>query len=691
MASLLQQINASIQPHDAAEFAALPQVCKDYVIDMLSILRDASTSSRPRVKLAEAAALNSHKGRGWSLKAIERKFYLLRSTRDWRCLIDRAKTSGGRKRKFMSPAVIAAWRGYCDVHKRSLKSAWLHIVTDYRMGKTIGDVDWRKVWEVHPHLIGQPMPATCPPRMPLPEGWSYYNMMRDKPRQIEMVASRIGRHEAKGLGEQVHTTRANLPVGSQYEFDDMWHNAIVTYPGQIKPIRALELACIDISSAHKVAYGLKPRVVNPDGTRQNLNEADMRYLVAHVLCNIGFHRGGCTLFVEGGTATIRKRLATILSELSGGLIKVSVSGVDRKVPIDKWGYETKGNPDHKAHIESWHNLAQNRLDALPGYTGSNSRLTKPEDFDALERTVGKLLAAQVTLPEHLTNKLRFPVLDWATFSAVVDEVYAQISESNDHKLEGWQDRQERQWKAHAADFWHSEQAFLALPAEAQTAIGPLIRQEGFNRVAPLSRAQWWRQGQGELVRLPDYAMCMICGDDLAEARPCPSSEIIFVNKEIDNKPLIYRLSSCVGIDGLRVNLEESKTFLWTINPFDPRYVFIRDTFGRYIGRCSRTDVVDRADTAAIGEEIGRTRREFDNLLAPLARRGAVQARANIETMKNNIAVLKDAQAMQIEQIKEVRSMTADRREAIRGVSLDDLMPQQSDEEAGDIPNLEQLT
>ena len=75
-----------------------------------------------------------------------------------------------------------------------------------------------------------------------------------------------------------------------------------------------------------------------------------------------------------------------------------MSGVDRQVLLGKWGYDTKGNPDHKSHIESAHNLYQNRLDSLPGYTGSNSRLDKPEDHQALMRVVDKMLAAQCQLP-----------------------------------------------------------------------------------------------------------------------------------------------------------------------------------------------------------------------------------------------------------------------------------------------------
>jgi hypothetical protein len=514
--------------------------------------------------------------------------------------------------------------------------------------------------------------------------------MRHKPRLIETEAARRGRHAALQLSSRVHTTRAELPVGAQYEFDDMWHNCMVIRPGYPKAVRPLELACIDIASAHKVAYGLKPRMEDATGKRQNITEADMRFLVAHVLCNIGFHRDGCTLFVEGGTAAIRKRMQEALHALSDGRVAVSTSGVDRKVELGKWGYETRGNPDHKAHIESWHNLAQNRLDALPGYTGSNARLDKPEDHTALMRVVDKMLAASCVMPPDLASRLKFPVLDWSTFSAVVDEVYAQIGASNDHALEGWGDRTERQWKAHAADIWHSEADYLRLPQQVQDALAPIIAQEGMTRVARMSRRQVWDRGQSDLVRLPDWAVTVICGGDLAVARPCPTSEIVFVDKDICPEPMIYRLSTCIAPDGTRRLLSEDKTYLWTINPFDPRHVFVTDTGGCYVGRCARVDQVDRADLDAIGHEIGRTRKELDDALAPYGRRAAQAARMMIDNMAQNAALLKEASGEAAKQIEADRSLSADRKAALKDVDLDDLVMVGAERDSGNTESIDSL-
>lgn len=671
MAGQQIQIRAGIPAHDAAEFAALPDALKWEVLDLLDLMRAASASPNTRAALMQAAHDNMHK-QGWSFKSLERKFYKLRDTRDWRALVNQSKTVGDGKSAWITQAVAEAWKGYCDRHMRSFKSAYVELVADYRTGKMIGDVSWREVWKKHPDLRLDPLPSKCPPGMPLPEGWSYHNLMRHKPRAIETEAARRGRHAALKLSSRVHTTRADLPVGAQYEFDDMWHPRQVVRLGYPKPVTPLELAVLDISSAHKVAFLLKPRMEDETGKRRNITEADMRFLVAHVLCNIGFHKDGCTLFVEGGTAAIRGRLEKVLSELSGGLIKVNTSGVDRRVPLDKWGYDTKGNPDAKAHIESSHNLYQNRTDHLPGYTGSNARLNKPEDCAALERVTTKMLAASCVMPPDLARRLRFPVLDWETFSDAYHEICEQIAWSGDHRLEGWEARTERQWKCHPADIWHSEREFLALPQEMQDRLAPILAQDGMTQVARLSRAQVWEDGQSELIRLPDWAVTMICGEDLAEPRPCPSAEAIFVNKEIDQRPMIYKLSTCIDAAGQPVQLKEGETYLWLINPFDPRVCFVSDTWGGYVGKVQRNDQIDRRDTEAIMHEKGRSMKELNAALAPMARRGAAAAKGIIADIGHNAALLREANGAAARQIAEERSVSAERRAATKGISLTDL-------------------
>jgi hypothetical protein len=619
-------------------------------LDMAKIMREAFASANPRGYLMEVARQNEHRGRGWSFKTLERQYYALRNGADPAdVLVNKAKESGNKSR-WMTPAVIEAWRTYCARHFRSYKSAWLELAADYRVGKKVGDVDWRAVFAEHDELRLDPIPLQCPRGMPLPDGWSYHNFMRHKPRQIEKLGARIGRMAARELARPVRTTRAEMEPGQQYVFDDVTHDNRVVVAGQLKSVRPMELACLDVASGYKIAYGLK--AAREDALEQRrimLRERDMRFLVAHVLCNVGFHPDGVELFVENGTAAIRADLELVLNSLAiredgSPLIAVSRSGVDRETAhAGQWGAKAKGNFRHKSHLESWNNLCHNRLDDLPGQTGSNSRINEPEETAALERTTHKLLLSGMAMPPELAKKLEMPVLDWQLFSDVLSERYEQIHATHDHFLEGWEHNTERQWRVSVTDTWHSEESWQILKPEQRQLLEPIIAQDGMTRVAKKSRWQVYRNGVAKFIRLPDYATALICGRDLAEGRPCPAMrEITFVDHEISLTPLRYRLQSCIDAAGALVDLVEGKMYRWMINPFDPRAIFVLDEGGAYVGKCDRVDVPSRQDTEAVHKEMGKARADFDAALRPLALRGAGMARARLAELKRNTEHLKAA-------------------------------------------------
>ena len=636
--------------HDLAEFGKLPDDQKFEVLDLLKALRTAALDSRPRAVLAEVAAGNGHR-RGWSMKNLERHFYKLRCGGTWRDLVNEAKTRGGGKSPWLTDKAIEKWKEYCMRHPRSYRSAYIELVADYRVGREIGDVDWRKVWANDPELKHQPMPPKCPPGMPLPDGWSYHNFMRHQPKKIEEQAASQGRQAAKSLALCVRTTRADMEPGQQYVFDDLWHDLKVRFGSIAKSVRALELACLDWASGNKIAYGIKPsRTEEFAQKRQQIRERDMRFLVAHVLCNIGFHPGGCTLLVENGTAAIREYLEKVLGILSAGpdgepRIRVSRSGVDKKVAhLAQWGAVGGGNFKHKAALESSHNLAHNRLDHLPAPTGSNSRVNEPEELTALDRVNTGLMLASSVMPADLAKRLDFPTLDWITFSDVLAECYHQIEETHDHALEGWDRRMERQWKTHPADLWHSEEEWHALTDDQRRALTPLVAQDENNRTARKSRGQVWREGAGKLERLPDFAVAYICGKDLAETRSCPATRtVIFVNKEACPEPMEFKLGTCTGPEGEHVELQEGVVYRWLVNPFDTRAVFVLDMDGGYIGKCLRLEVANRLDMDSVRKAMGAAEKDFQEALAPLAARGRRLAIERLRQLQSNTELLRAAQ------------------------------------------------
>ena len=664
-------ITATIPKCDLGEFARLDDDVKYEVMDLLQVMKVClADPSMALCHLATVADQNGHR-RGWSYKTLETKYYAFRlSGGDWHKLVNKAKQKGLGKSKWMTDAVVEYWRTLCMRHFRSYRSAYIELCAEYKAGSKIGDVDWRKVWEEHADLCHQPVPPKVPGDMPLPEGWSYKNFMRHKPVKIEELGARQGRNAAKALSTHVRTTRRGMEPGMQYMFDDLLHDCKVLAEKQL--VRVWELACLDVASGHKVAYGLKPNLWDDiNKAKTNLRERDMRFLLAHVLINVGYHPDGCELHLENGTASINKRMDMLLDDLSGGAIRVARAGIDKQVAcLAQWGAKGGGNPNAKAHLESHHNLVHNRLDSVPGQTGNNARLNAPEDTAALETMTNKLILAADALPPDLARRLAFPVWDMQLFREAIEETYKQIACRREHALEGWQDRMERVWRTSITEPWRGEAAWWALSEAERAALTPIIMRDGHHDILRKSPAHVWLEGMPKLARLPDYAFAMLCGKDLAEKRPCPATgEIIFVDKTIDEEPMRYRLQSCVDEYGMRVDLVEGCNYNWLINPFDRSSAWVLGEKGEYMGRVQRHNTVARMDTEEIGKAIGRAQRDLAERLEPLARRGAKIAKARLQTLEQNSALLKEANGRALPEVPETPSQREDSLDELARLGL----------------------
>ena len=211
---------------------------------------------------------------------------------------------------------------------------------------------------------------------------------------------------------------------------------ITVAPGHAKTVQPLQLRAVDVASDF-VFYGTKPRLEDADGKRKNLNKADMMEFICYLLFMVGFHKDGCLLVGEGGAFHIMPDAVRLIGALNGGKVQIRQGGVDRVTPAGQWGYDRKGNPDAKPHVEGSHNLAQNRLDYLPGYMGGNSRLNKPEELEALKRDVEKILEARGAMTSGEAEQLCFPVKTWEEMENEVAVAYDAILDTRDHALEGW--------------------------------------------------------------------------------------------------------------------------------------------------------------------------------------------------------------------------------------------------------------
>jgi hypothetical protein len=136
--------------------------------------------------------------------------------------------------------------------------------------------------------------------------------------------------------------------------------------------------------------------------------------------------------------------------------------------------------------------------------------------------------------------------------------------------------------------------------------------------------------------------------------------------------MIYRIATCIGPEGEPVALEERKVYLWLVNPFDCSVVFVTDTMGRYLGKCLRLVAANRNEIESVQREMGRSAKEFNESLLPYQRRAASAAKTAIRQFDENAKILREGNGQEAERIAQERSMSSDRRDAIRGISLSDL-------------------
>ena len=643
-----------IPQQDLIVFAGLPDAAKEEVAQWIGLVDRLMSAARIGEAIADEAA--RYRGRrGFSKATIRRRYDAFRRSGDWRVLVDRARFPS--KREGLPTDFTEYWKGLCERHQRNSKAAHRAIVREWERGETI------KGYKTRPAAHGM---------TGLPWGWTYANLMRHVPTKFELTAARIGRGAATSYRPLVFSSRKGLSVGQYYLFDDMEHNVKVNMLGvNKKAMRPLELAALDLLSGCKIAWGMKPCIENElTGKKEKLKESEMRFLVAHILTNIGYRPEGTVLVVEHGTAAIRPDLEAKLKDWTDGAITVDRSGREGAATFaGLYEGRPKGKARFKAAIESHHNYAQNELSAITGQMGKD-RHHAPEELHGRDKKNSALIRAIAALPPARADLLRLPFLEYNQYQDVVTQLYGEINRRTEHRLEGWVEAGfvVNEFRLDESMPWQSIETLLALPEDRQQAVAAVITQPGLSRTRKASPWEVWKKGRDELVRLPGWCVPQILGLDNARERKIrPDHMIEFQDRDIS--PSIHRYDAiAVRADGEREQLRPGDTYLTHVNPFDPSRLFISATgskTGAYIGVCKRVESICRSDTDALVRQVGRSRKREAELLRPVARRGADIMRREIEIAKNNTRVLSGA-AMLKEELEH-----DDRLQAV-DLSADDL-------------------
>jgi hypothetical protein len=591
----------------ACELAEFLQLPADVRADIELWVKELCSVSKPIQKSLAAVAARM----GVSLKTARRKYDAWREARHWRALLNRSKVPDerGLDREF-----IAYWQGLCKQNGRKCLPAYREFVRQFKAGEPIPGIDV----------------TVCRKKLPL--GYSYDNLIRHRPSDLELNAARIGRSAAADYRPKNFTSRVGMAVGQRFIFDDLWHDFKVVTLGQRRPMRLLQLHAHDLYSACNFARGLKPRLEDEaTGKSVGLKENEMLFLVAHVLAEYGFHPDGCALMVEHGTAAIREDLERILFDLTAGRVTVERSGIEGAAAFaGQYCGASKGNFRFKAALESSGNLIHNEtanLIQFPGQTGSNSRLNKPEELHGRERHAEALIKAMTALPAERAAMLRLPFLEVNQAKWLVEEVMERINQRTEHDLEGWVDAGLTTMDFELPDIGIiSAQKFLALPVEKQAALQAIATP------APrkMSPREVFDAGRSRLMRLRPEQTAMLLRDVAGREVSVGKDHLItFDDETISPAPLRY----------LAHHFAPGDTFTAVVNPMSPHTAHLFNGRGGWVGVVTAWQTIRRDDVEGLTRQLGAARKVESELLTPLAATGARMIKDRIEAAQHNAAVM----------------------------------------------------
>ncbi|MEK9753261.1 MAG: hypothetical protein VW338_08635 [Rhodospirillaceae bacterium] len=614
----------AIPQEDLALLANLPAKVREEVHDKLHALRWMHGEANKTLAAKTMAAHWSGR-RGFSAKSLRTLYYAVLSE-GWRAAVDRKKAGAhwmNTDKATLPAATIQHWKSLCERNQRKCKPAHRALIRQW--------VLWRN-GDITQAVPGYKVPPAPEPATGLPSGWTYKNLIRHRPSNFELTAARIGRTAAAKHRPGVYTTRVGLAVGEVYQFDDMWHDFQVAVLGQKGARRLLQFHCLDLFSGCNIARGCKPVLENEEtGKMEHLKEAEMLFLVAHILGTMGYRSQGTTLVVEHGTAAIRPEQEELIARLTNGKVTVARSGIGgQSAHAGFFNGASKGNFKFKAALESLGNLIHNETaDALllPGQTGSMAQLNKPEELVGRDRYHKTLMKAMAALPAERAAKLKLPFVEFNEAVWIVEEIMDRINKRTDHDLEGWQEAglTRTEIRTHASLPWMDSGRLLELPEQKRAATLALCD----TRVRKLSPFEVWSAGQKQLQRLPDHSVALLLGTKFGREVTVRKHLLEFNDATIAPAPLRYDATQ----------LPDGEKFNVVVNPMQPDKAHLFNAKGAYLGAVARWQTVSRKDEEGLRRAMGQALKAEAELLKPVALRGAKLIKQRLEMHQHNAAVL----------------------------------------------------
>ena len=622
-------------------FAVMPG---DAATKILSFADALAVFAQASDKKAAAAAMSARLAplgyKGLSLKSLYRKLDDFRREGVWSLVPCKYRRAGVRG-LVANEAFVEHWQTLVLENRRKMRPAWRRLLCDFCAGVEIPGVGtWRDVYlQLRGFMpsVGEPCPWS--ERNP-PPGWSFRNLLKFKPSEFAMVAAHHGMAEAKSrFGFTVRKTRVGLACCQVIEFDDMWYEHAVMYPGNKEPQRVVEFAAIDVLTGHVICHLAKPIRERADGSRETLKAAWAKYVYHYALAVSGLPPERVVLVGERGTTKADGEFEAALKlinawrEAQGQGPVEWRTGALANAPLAKGLHDgaAKGNPRNKPHIEQMHATLKNAIGHVLGEIGGG-RGVQPEETGAMVAEA-KRLTALALVSNVPVEKLKTPFLSWPAYAEVIERAHRQMDERTDHALEGWVEcgfvKGEFRLKSEAS--WRAVKAMADMSPEEAGAVTALVNAGMAEyREVRLSPREAWEKSKGVLKPVPDYLSPLILGSELCcTARVTGNMQFVYRDPNIGSRLTV------AAIAGGKLLTRGAEYRVW-VNPLDGGKAYVCDLQGRYIGVAKVLQAV-RADATPeeLAAQLGLRQRVLSDearRLAPIARRR--QAEANARAAEN---------------------------------------------------------
>lgn len=562
-----------------------------------------------------AEALRTHAGVSLSFGGLRKLYYerWLAGGRDWWEMRNEARMESDTP---ALPAEFTAfWRQLCFRFggKRRHKAAHRELERLWRAGTAIPGVA-----PEHPRRRAGDLPM----------GMSYRNLTRKRyrPTPLADTVAGIGLKAAYAHLPGMLSTRAGLPFGSRYVFDDAKHDFMVSVTGQYGMRELWQFHCLELLSGYQVARGYKPAMLNLQTDRmEKLRERELLFLLAHLLCEKGYNGDGCILMMEAGTATVRGDIDDRLFNFSNGKILVQ-RGTTSTGALAKglYGGQSGGNPRFKAAIESITNLihieTSDRL-LLPAQTGGNSRIDRPEEMVGREHHLTQLQKCALLLPAEvrdlITRTIAPPVWQAIEFAEALQE---RMNWREDHELEGW----EKcgfilpQWRLMEDQDFEPQTSLAALAPEERAMIERrLMANPKLTRTRRLSPGEVFTGYAPLLTKLPPHALPGLIGMEHAQERKiAKDGDFHFEDEELGPDQHHYQ-GEVVDGEGRRARLAAGEKYATFVSAINPHLMHLCNAKGGYVGYVERQALPTKADAHGYARMAGRRMAAHRDLLAPV--------------------------------------------------------------------------